>query len=85
MKKSFIATAVAAGLLASGAAQAEPKLYGILHLSIDTFNDTHYSSTGSVVKVKSRSLQSSQAAKPKPLEIKIARYCHRHHHTSRGL
>jgi predicted porin len=42
MKKSLIATAVAAGMLASGAAQAEPTVYGILHLSIDTYADNHY-------------------------------------------
>jgi len=42
MKKSLIATAVAAGMLATGAAQADPTVYGILHLSIDTFSDAHY-------------------------------------------
>jgi predicted porin len=42
MKKSLIATAVAAGMLATGAVQADPKVYGILHLSIDTFADDHY-------------------------------------------
>ena len=39
MKKSLIATAVAAGVLATGAAQAQPKVYGILHFSIDTVSD----------------------------------------------
>jgi predicted porin len=62
MKKSFIATAVAAGLLASGAAQAEPKLYGLIHLSIDTFNDTHYSGSGSVVKPDSPEMKSNTSA-----------------------
>jgi len=42
MKKTLITTAVAAGLLATGAAQADPTVYGILHLSIDTFSDDHY-------------------------------------------
>jgi len=41
MKKTLIATAVAAGVLAAGAAQATPTVYGILHLSIDTFSDEH--------------------------------------------
>ena len=41
MKKTLIATAVAAGMLASGAALAEPTVYGILHLSIDTYGDDH--------------------------------------------
>jgi len=41
MKKTLIATAVAAGMLATGAAQADPTVYGILHLSIDTFSDHH--------------------------------------------
>jgi len=43
MKKTLIATAVAAGMLASGAALAEPTVYGILHLSIDAYADNHYS------------------------------------------
>jgi predicted porin len=47
MKKSIIATAVAAGVLATGAAQASPTVYGILHLSIDTFSDAHYGPGGS--------------------------------------
>jgi predicted porin len=47
MKKSLIATAVAAGVLATGAAQASPTVYGILHLSIDTFSDAHYGPGGS--------------------------------------
>ena len=42
MKKSLIATTVATGLLAAGAVQAQPTVYGILHLSIDTFADDHY-------------------------------------------
>jgi predicted porin len=41
MKKTLIATAVAAGMLATGAAQAEPTVYGILHLSIDKYSDDH--------------------------------------------
>ena len=43
MKKSLIATAVAAGVLATGAVQADPKVYGILHFAIDTYNDNHWS------------------------------------------
>jgi predicted porin len=43
MKKTLIATAVAAGMLATGAAQADPTVYGILHLSINSFADDHYS------------------------------------------
>ena len=43
MKKSLIATAVAAGLLATGAAQAQPKVYGLLHLAINVYNDNHWS------------------------------------------
>ena len=46
MKKSFIATAVAAGLLASGAAHAEPQVYGILHFAIDTYADDHLDGPG---------------------------------------
>jgi predicted porin len=45
MKKTLIATAVAAGMLATGAAQAEPTVYGILHLSIDTYSDDHFGNT----------------------------------------
>jgi predicted porin len=45
MKKTLIATAVAAGMLATGAAQADPKVYGILHLSIDTYSDDHFDNT----------------------------------------
>jgi predicted porin len=45
MKKTLIATAVAAGMLATGAAQAEPTVYGILHLSIDTYSDDHFNGT----------------------------------------
>ena len=45
MKKSIIATAVAAGMLATGAAQADPKVYGILHFAIDTYSDNHWSSS----------------------------------------
>jgi len=39
MKKTLIATAVAAGVLATGAAQATPTVYGILHFSIDQWSD----------------------------------------------
>jgi predicted porin len=44
MKKTLIATAVAAGMLATGAAQADPTVYGILHLSINSAADDHYGS-----------------------------------------
>ena len=43
MKKSLVATAVAAGMLASGAAQAQPTVYGIIHLAINTYADNHWS------------------------------------------
>lgn len=42
MKKTLIATAVAAGVLATGAAQATPTVYGILHLSINSLGDAIY-------------------------------------------
>jgi predicted porin len=42
MKKTLITTAVAAGLLATGAAQADPTVYGILHLSINSLGDKIY-------------------------------------------
>jgi predicted porin len=42
MKKTLIATAVAAGMLATGAAQADPTVYGILHFSINKQNDAEY-------------------------------------------
>lgn len=61
MKKSFIASAVAAGLLASGAAQAEPTVYGILHLSIDAFSDDHYAS-GGIAKPGSPEMNSNTSA-----------------------
>lgn len=48
MKKTLIATAVAAGMLATGAAQADPTVYGILHFSINKQNDAEYSG-GNVV------------------------------------
>ena len=62
MKKSLIATAVAAGMLATGAAQASPTVYGLLHLSIDTFNDTHYTSTGEIVKPDAPEMRSNTSA-----------------------
>ena len=43
MKKTLIATAVAAGMLATGAAQADPSVYGILHFSINSLGDAVYS------------------------------------------
>ena len=42
MKKTLITTAVAAGVLATGAAQATPTVYGILHLSINSLGDAIY-------------------------------------------
>jgi len=45
MKKTLIATAVAAGVLASGAAQASPTVYGILHFSVNALTDKIYSGT----------------------------------------
>ena len=62
MKKSLIATAVAAGMLATGAAQADPKVYGLLHLSIDTFSDNHYGSGGSLVKPDEPEMKSNTSA-----------------------
>jgi predicted porin len=64
MKKSLIATAVAAGMLATGAVQADPTVYGILHLSIDTYNDTHYAGTGdgTIVKADSPEMKSQTSA-----------------------
>ena len=63
MKKSLIATAVAAGMLATGAAQASPTVYGILHLSIDTYNDDHNNPTdGSLVKAGSPNMVSHTSA-----------------------
>ncbi|MBT8128089.1 MAG: porin, partial [Gammaproteobacteria bacterium] len=64
MKKSLIATAVAAGMLATGAAQADPTVYGLLHLSIDTFNDAHYAGTGdgTIVKPDSPEMRSNTSA-----------------------
>jgi predicted porin len=61
MKKSLIATAVAAGMLATGAVQADPTVYGILHLSIDTFSDNHYNSTG-LVKPDEPEMRSNTSA-----------------------
>ena len=61
MKKSLIATAVAAGMLATGAAQADPKVYGIIHLSIDTFSDNHYSG-GSLLKLDEPEMNSNTSA-----------------------
>jgi len=49
MKKTLIATAVAAGVLATGAAQATPTVYGILHFSINSLGDAVYDA-GSVVE-----------------------------------
>ena len=65
MKKSIIATAVAAGMLATGAAQASPTVYGILHLSIDTYGDDHIDPTpvtGGVVKAGSPNMVSHTSA-----------------------
>ena len=50
MKKSLIATAVAAGMLATGAVQADPKVYGILHFAIDTYSDNHWSSADTATR-----------------------------------
>jgi predicted porin len=50
MKKSLITTAVAAGLLGAGAASADPTVYGIIHLSIDTYADSHFTPAGAVIK-----------------------------------
>ena len=61
MKKSLIATAVAAGMLATGAAQAAPTLYGILHLSIDTYSDAHTDGTN-VIKADDPTLVSHTSA-----------------------
>ena len=65
MKKTLIATAVAAGMLASGAAQAEPTVYGILHLSIDTYADNHYDPTdptGDAIKTSDLNMRSHTSA-----------------------
>ena len=62
MKKSFIATAVAAGLLASGAAHAEPQVYGILHLSIDAYSDDHLNGAGAVLKTSDLNMHSNTSA-----------------------
>lgn len=62
MKKSLIATAVAAGLLATGAAQADPTVYGILHLSIDTYADDHIDGGGTVVKPSEPNMVSHTSA-----------------------
>ena len=61
MKKSIIATAVAAGMLATGAAQASPSVYGIIHLSIDSFSDNHYAG-GSLVKPDEPEMKSNTSA-----------------------
>jgi len=64
MKKSLIATAVAAGMLAAGAAQAQPTVYGILSFSIDTYNDAHFAGTGdgTIVKADSPEMKSQTSA-----------------------
>ena len=67
MKKTLIATAVAAGVLATGAAQATPTVYGILHFSIDTFADEHLDPDGTtlsnaVIKSDSPTLNSNTSA-----------------------
>ncbi len=67
MKKSLIATAVAAGLLATGAAQADPKVYGIIHLSLDTYADEHLDLTAatledSVIRSDKTTMQSNTSA-----------------------
>ena len=61
MKKSLIATAVAAGMLTAGAAQATPTVYGLLHLTIDTYNDDHFVGTD-VVKSGSPKMTSKTSA-----------------------
>ena len=66
MKKTLIATAVAAGVLATGAAQATPTVYGILHFSIDTFADEHLDLSNpadpQVIKSNSPTLNSNTSA-----------------------
>ena len=67
MKKTLIATAVAAGMLATGAAQADPTVYGILHFSIDTFSDAHYvggsvGNPGILVKPDASEMRSNTSA-----------------------
>jgi predicted porin len=62
MKKTLIATAVAAGMLATGAVQADPTVYGLLHLSIDTFSDDHYSSPTTIAKPGEPEMRSNTSA-----------------------
>ncbi len=70
MKKSLITTAVAAGLLAAGAAQADdPTVYGIVHLSVQKYADNHCLSAsggactpGSVLKSDELSMSSQTSA-----------------------
>ena len=64
MKKSLIATAVGAGMLAAGAAQAQPTVYGILSFSIDTYNDAHFAGDGdgTIVKADSPEMKSQTSA-----------------------
>jgi len=63
MKKTLIATAVAAGMLATGAAQADPTVYGILHMSINSWADDHYSAAPNpAVLVGGTSMSSNTSA-----------------------
>ncbi|MBT8129153.1 MAG: porin, partial [Gammaproteobacteria bacterium] len=68
MKKSIIATAVAAGVLATGAAQASPTVYGILHFAINSYSDNHWDSdpttdpSASIVEADSPKMVSQTSA-----------------------
>jgi predicted porin len=63
MKKTLITAAVAAGLLAAGAAQADdPTVYGNIHLSIDKYSDAHFSAPGVVAKSDELNMQSHTSA-----------------------
>ena len=66
MKKSIIASAVAAGMLATGAAQADPQVYGIINLFVSSYGDDHYGDTsgdpGAIVKTKEPVLLSNTSA-----------------------
>jgi len=62
MKKTLIATAVAAGVLATGAAQATPTVYGILHLSINALTDKVHDTAGNVVTSDGLDMTSNTSA-----------------------
>ena len=69
MKKSLITTAVAAGLLAAGAAQAgDPTVYGIVSLSVQKYADNHCTAaaggvcTGTVLKSDELNMTSQTSA-----------------------